>query len=509
MKTISTRSYWIESATKPRFPKLERSLKVDVIVVGAGITGVTAAYLLKRAGYTVALLERERVARIDTGHTTAHLTSVIDLRLHQLIRRFGGDHARAVWDAGAAAIDQIARLVSAENIACDFAWVPGYLHVPSPATADNPADEIEREFEAARRLGIEAEYMASVPTMRTPGICFPNQAIFHPLRYLTELARKIPGNGSHVFESSAVDEVKETPLKVRCGAHEVRGNYLVLATHTPLTGVTSLLSALLFQTKLSYYTSYALSARVSPGVVPEGSYWDTGLPYYYLRVERRRGFDRAIFGGEDHKTGQEPDTAERYARLERRFRRLFRDAKIDFRWSGQVIETPDGLPYIGETGPTQFVGSGYAGNGMTFGTLTAMMAVDAMAGRKNPWQKLFDPNRKKISGAWDYLKENKDYPYYMLRDWLAPADDASLKSLKRNEGKILSLGGKKVAAHCDGKGNITLCSPVCTHLQCIVGWNQAEQTWDCPCHGSRFKPDGAVISGPAEKPLERIPVPTR
>jgi Rieske Fe-S protein len=174
-----------------------------------------------------------------------------------------------------------------------------------------------------------------------------------------------------------------------------------------------------------------------------------------------------------------------------------------------VIDTNDGLPFIGELAENQFGATGFAGNGMTFGTLGAMMAVDAVMKRKNPWSELFDPGRKKLRGGmWTYLKENKDYPYYLLRDRLAGAEGKSLRAVKKGQGKIIQLDGKKVAAYRDEQGGVSLCSPVCTHMKCIVGWNEAEQTWDCPCHGSRFKPNGEVISGPAEEPLEQLPVPT-
>jgi Rieske Fe-S protein len=182
-------------------------------------------------------------------------------------------------------------------------------------------------------------------------------------------------------------------------------------------------------------------------------------------------------------------------------------ASVEHRWSGQVIETNDGLPFIGETAERQFVATGFGGNGMTFGTLAAMMAVDACLGRKNPWAELFSPHRKKLRGTWHYFKENKDYPYYLVRNWVAGSEGKDLRTLKRSSGKILNLGGKKVAAYRDEKGIVTLCSPVCTHLKCIVGWNEVEQTWDCPCHGSRFKPTGEVLSGPAEQPLNRIAMP--
>lgn len=504
MHELDVTPYWIDSAPMPRFPAVTEPLQVDVIVVGGGITGITAAYLLKKAGHTVALLERDRCARVDTGHTTAHLTCVTDARLTELASDFNEEVARAVWDAGAAATDQIVNLISAEDIGCDFKWVPGFLHEPADAPEGAAVAGLKKEAELANKLGISAEYLEAIPVFQRAGVRFPHQAIFHPRKYLAGLLRTIAGGGSHVFEHSAVEEVIDHPLAVRVGGVMIRGQYLVLATHNPLQGNKGTLAAALFQNKLALYQSYAVGAAIPHDIFPTASFWDTGDPYNYLRVERRRDHDYAIFGGEDHKTGQAEDTREVYRRIEKRLLALVPEAKIDHRWSGQVIETPDGLPYIGETAERQFAATGFAGNGLTFGTLGAMMAVDAVAGRKNPWRELFDPNRKTISATWQLLKENKDYPYYLVRNFLAKAEGHSLGAVKRGQGKILELDGHRVAAYRDADGKVSLCSPVCTHLQCIVGWNNAEQTWDCPCHGSRFKPTGEVISGPAEAPLARL-----
>jgi glycine/D-amino acid oxidase-like deaminating enzyme/nitrite reductase/ring-hydroxylating ferredoxin subunit len=496
---------WFDSASLARFPKASRDTTVDVVVVGGGITGLTAAYLLKKAGMKVVVIERERCGYVDTGSTTAHLTCVTDLRLQQLNSRFGAQAAKAVWDAGSAAIDQIVSIVRAEEIKCDFAWLPGYLHAPPGNTGTREASHLRREAKVAASLGINAQFEESVPYFELPGVRFPNQAIFHPLKYLSGLARAIPGGGSHIFEHSNADEIKERPLCVKTGGYRIRADYLVLATHTPLMGKTGLAPALFLQTKLSLYTSYAIAARVPAGVIPRACFWDTGDPYGYLRVERRPGYDYAIYGGMDHKTGQTSDTETRYSTLSKTFLKACPSAAIDHRWSGQVITTNDGLPLIGETAPRQFAATGYAGNGMTFGTLGAMMATDAALRHRNPWSELFDIHRTKVlGGTWNYLKENKDYPYYMVRDWLSPSEGKSLQILRKGQGKILSLKGKKVAASMSDDGKVSLCSPICTHLQCIVAWNTAERTWDCPCHGSRFKPNGQVISGPAEEPLAKI-----
>ena len=497
---MDTTTHWTKTARLPQHAPLAGDVRVDVAVIGAGITGITAAYLAKQAGLKVALLERGRCAQIDTGHTTAHLTAVTDLRLHQIQRRFGSDAARAVWDGGTAAMARIEALARAESIDCEFRRCPGYLHA---ATPHENVGELQREADTARALGIDASFLAATPFFKVPGVRFPRQAIFHPLRYLAGLLRAIPGRGSHVYEDTAAGEFDDHSVQTPGG--RVHFQYLIIATHNPLMGESSLLGAALFQTKLSLYTSYALGARLPAGLIPEGSYWDTHDPYHYLRVQKGGGHDYAIHGGEDHKTGQIADTVAAYERLEAHLRTFAPTAEIDARWSGQVIETNDGLPFIGLTSARQFIATGFSGNGLTFGTLGAMMALDAITGTENRWEKLFDPGRTTIfGGTLSYLRENKDFPVCLVRDRFQRPDAGSLRELAPGEGKTLEMHGKKVAAYRDAKGRVTLCSAICTHLQCVVAWNPAEKTWDCPCHGSRFQPDGQVISGPAEEPLPRL-----
>jgi glycine/D-amino acid oxidase-like deaminating enzyme/nitrite reductase/ring-hydroxylating ferredoxin subunit len=506
MLQLDTTSYWMASTPLPAYPSLDRDIDVDVAIIGGGITGITAAYLLKRAGKTVALIDRRSFASVDTGHTTAHLTYVTDMRLVDLEKNFGRDHAAAVWDAGRAALWQIEKIIGDEQIDCEFDWVTGYLHLPVDAAARSDADarSLQNEAELASALGFDARFVDRVPLTDRPGVEFEGQALFHPRKYLRGLVERIPGDGSHVCANTASNEILDHPLAVVTEkGHRIRCGYVVLATHNPLIGKSGMLSASILQTKLALYTSYAVAGEIPRGVAPIGSFWDTADPYLYLRIDHQNGHDFAILGGEDHKTGQAADPTQCYARLERRLKALIPTIELSHRWSGQVIETNDGLPFIGETSERQFVATGYSGNGMTFGTLAAIMACDTVSGRANPWKELFDPGRTKIRGGlWDYLRENKDYPYYLVRDRFAGAEGRTLRSLRRGEGKILQLEGKRVAAYRNEAGAVTLLSPVCTHLGCLVGWNTAERTWDCPCHGSRFEPTGQVLAGPAESPLK-------
>ncbi|HXG88178.1 MAG TPA: FAD-dependent oxidoreductase [Vicinamibacterales bacterium] len=504
MAQLDTTPYWIRTSSPETFQSIDRNVTVDVAIVGGGIVGITTAYLLKAAGLTVALLERHECASIDSGHTTAHLTMVTDLLLSDIVDHFDRQTATAVWDAGRVAIDQIEANIQAENIDCQFERVPGFLHTALMGEGESK-DSLRQQAELATELGFPAAYQDVIHPFGFAGTRFDNQALFHPRRYLAGLLATIAGDGSHVFEYSNADEVTDDPLTVKSGEYTVSCGYVVLATHNPIVGKANVASATLLQTKLALYTSYALGGRLPAGQIPHGLYWDTADPYHYLRVHPESGYDYLIFGGEDHKTGQASDTRNCYAALEETLRRVLPTIELTDRWSGQVIETNDGLPFIGETAEKQFAATGFAGNGMTFGTLSAIMARDAVMQRSNAWKDIFDPGRTKIRGAaWDYVRENKDFPYYLIRDRLATKHATSLRGLRPGQGKVVDINGQRTAAFRDEQGAVTLCSAVCTHMGCDVHWNQAETTWDCPCHGSRFKTDGTVISGPAETPLEAI-----
>jgi glycine/D-amino acid oxidase-like deaminating enzyme/nitrite reductase/ring-hydroxylating ferredoxin subunit len=510
MASIDTNSYWMDNTPAPKFSALKEDIAVDVLIVGAGITGITAAYLLKRAGCSVALVDRGRCLGGETSYTTAHLTCVTDTPLKDLVKNFGKDHAQAAWDAQLAAIDTIDRIVWREHIKCQFEWVPAYQFHPASDTNEDEeiaaATDLREEAELASELGFDAEFVKSVPTFHGPGIRFENQAKFHPRKYLLALLRLLCGKGSYVFENTAVEEIDGSPITATTtDGHRIHCAHVLVATHVPLQGKSGLVSATLLQSKLAPYTSYAVGGWLKRGTVPEALFWDTREVYDYMRVDRRHDHDYVIFGGEDHKTGQAEHTTQCFARLEQRVKQLLPGISVTHRWSGQVIETNDGLPYIGETAERQYVATGFSGNGMTFGTLSALMFADHVTGHQNPWAELFDPDRTKIRGGlWNYIKENKDYPYYLVRDRFAGKGGHSLRAIPRGTGEITEVDGQPAAVYRGLDSQLHVRSAVCTHMGCYVNWNDAERTWDCPCHGSRFKVSGEVIAGPAETPLTPI-----
>jgi glycine/D-amino acid oxidase-like deaminating enzyme/nitrite reductase/ring-hydroxylating ferredoxin subunit len=502
---MKTQSEW-RLTDLPHFERVENNGECDVAVIGGGVMGLTTAYLLKRAGRRVCVLERDELGAGDTGNTSAHLTYVTDLSLPELVKTFGKEEARLVWQGGEVAIGLIESIVEREGIECDFKRVPGFYHAPLSQSDDERA-ELQEIAALAADLGFLADYLPTAPSLGRPAVKCADQARIHPLKYLGGLARAIEGDGSRVFTQTEVTEVTTDPLRVKAGQFELRCNYVVIGTHVPLMGKAGVVSSSILQSKLSPYTSYVLTAELPTGTHEEGLFWDTADPYEYLRVDREAERDLVVFGGQDHKTGQVEDTEEQFRKLENALQRRLPGATVLHRWSGQVVETNDGLPYIGEVANQQFSATGFSGNGLTLGTLAALMACDAALWRKNPWQDLLSVNRTKVRGGlWDYLKENADYPYQLLKGWLTGRNARSLSQVGPGEGKVLLLHGHNVACSRDQDAKAVCVSAVCPHLGCLVGWNKAEKTWDCPCHGSRFRADGSVLAGPAESPLEVVDV---
>jgi glycine/D-amino acid oxidase-like deaminating enzyme/nitrite reductase/ring-hydroxylating ferredoxin subunit len=494
--------------TDSDFAPLQEDLEVDVAIVGGGITGIVTAYLLKQAGMTVAVLERGEIAGGETGHTTAHLTMVTDSRLHELVKVHGRDGARLAWKGGQQAIEMLEQIVRREGLDCQWQRVPGYLHAAIESDAN--LRELREEAALAEELGFETNFVEHIPVMGRPGVRYSGQARFHPAQFVRQLARRVRGNGSHVFGATGVEKVETDPLIVRASRYQVRCDRLVMATHAPLPGTESMLTGIWLQSRLAPYSTYAVAATVA-GAPHPALYWDTAQPYFYVRIDAGSP-TRVIVGGADHKTGQEDQTEQRFNEVENHLHRIFTGVEITHRWSGQVLETDDGLPFIGAITDCQFVATGFAGNGMTLGPLSGAIIRDALCHEPNPYMELFSPHRRPgVRGAWEYLRENASYPYYMLRDRLRSAPSESFASVAPGEGRVIEQAGQRLAVYRDEDGDVHAVSAICTHMGCVVHWNKAERTWDCPCHGSRFHTDGEVMCGPAIRPLERHsePAPTK
>lgn len=486
-----TDSLWLATDVADISTPIVGDITVDVAIVGAGITGITAAALLEREGKSVALVDKAHVGSGETGHTTAHLTEALDGRYTDLISKFGEEGARLAAESTRTAIDHIASVVRQHRISCGFRRVPGYFYSESP----EERERLDEEGQAARRAGLRAELTSEVPLpFRVPwAVRFPDQAEFHPQQYLRALAGTL--RNSRVFEGTQVIDVEDgEPCYLRTNTGTVTARDVIVAANVPIN------NRVFLHTKIAAYRSYVVAAPISEALA--GLFWDTDDPYHYTRSQEAEGRTFLIVGGEDHKVGLERDTEEAYQRLEEFVRTRFPVRSLAYRWSGQIIEPVDGLPFIGLNSLSHhvYVATGYSGNGITFGTLAGMILADVIAGRENTYADLYDATRVKLlASAKEYISENVDFPKHLVADRLTNlnVETTALAEVARNEGKIVALDGEKYAVYRDSHGKVCALSPVCPHLGCDVRWNTAEKSWDCPCHGSRFSAEGKVVNGPA------------
>jgi glycine/D-amino acid oxidase-like deaminating enzyme/nitrite reductase/ring-hydroxylating ferredoxin subunit len=502
-------SLWIDTADTLAAQPLSQDISVDVCVVGAGISGLTTAYLLAREGRGVAIVDAGRVGNGQTSVTTAHLSCVIDDTFKEMLRLHGPDGARLAFESHARAIDRIEAICTEERIDCRFARVDGYLFL---GRGHKPA-QLDEEAEAARAAGATVNRLpdAGVIGFKTgPCLRFHGQGQFHPLKYLNGLAGAFQRRGGQIFtETKAIEAIGGNDGAVKtAGGHTVHAGSIVVATNSPFNDLVTI------HTKQAPYHTYAIGARVPPESVTPALYWDTEDPYHYVRLqrvtERELGgdsdspLDILIVGGEDHKAGQAQDAEARFGRLEAWMRERFPSAgAVEFRWSGQVMETVDGLAFIGRNpldAGNVYVVTGDSGMGMTHGTIGGMLVSDLILRRANPWTALYDPARVRTGAALEWVKENLNVAL-QYTGWLTKGDVESIDQITPNNGAVIVEAGRKIAVYRDERGTVHRRSAVCPHLACIVAWNPAASTWDCPCHGSRFDRFGAVINGPSPSDL--------
>jgi glycine/D-amino acid oxidase-like deaminating enzyme/nitrite reductase/ring-hydroxylating ferredoxin subunit len=494
---------WWVGAKLPEYPRLEEDRRADVAVVGAGISGLTTAYLLAREGKSVAVVDDGGLAGGMTGATTAHLATALDRRYGEIERLRGEAAARLAAESHSAAIDRIERIAEEEKIACELERTDGFLFV-SPGA--DPA-ELDRELSAARRAGLPVEKLprAPLPSFDTgPCLRFPRQGRFQPLQYLAGLAKAIERRGGRIFTKTHADEIRGgSRARVRAGRREIACDAVVVATNVPVNDLVAI------HTKQAPYMTYVIGARVPAGAVPPALYWDTEDPFHYVRTQRMPDGigDCLIVGGEDHKTGQAHDAQLRHGRLEAWARVRFPEMEeVAFTWAGQVMETLDGLAFIGRNPMDEdnvFVVTGDSGNGLTHGTIAGILLTDLILGRPNPWAELYDPARKPIRAAAGVLRETANV-VAQYADWVTGGDAESAADIPPDSGAVIRRGLTKIAVYKGPRGAVYEMSAVCPHLSCVVQWNPAEKTWDCPCHGSRFDKFGDVVNGPANVGLKPI-----
>lgn len=502
-----TTSVWVATAGTPEEKPLNQNKTADVVVIGAGIAGLTTAYLLGQEGRSVIVLDDGPIGGGMTSRTTAHLTNALDDRFYELERLFGEDGSRLAAQSHTAAIDQVEAIVKKERIDCEFERVDGYLFLPT----NGRVKVLDDELPAAHRAGLtEVRRLERAPLEfwdTGPCLHFPRQAQFHPLMYLTGLVRAIERAGGKIYTGTHAEKVEggDDARVTTASGYEIKWRDIVVATNTPVNDLVAI------HTKQAPYTTYVIGARIPKGSVPSILLWDAPPdlwdPYHYLRVTENDDYDVLVVGGEDHKTGQKHDCAQRWGKLEQWTRNRFPMVEeIEFRWSGQVMEPFDSLAFIGRNpldSDNVFIATGDSGMGMTHGTIAGMLLTDLIMDRQNPWADLYDPARKTLSAAKDYAAENVNV-MAQYTDLITPGEVDSEDEIPSGDGAILRKGLTKIAVYRDEEGTVHRMSAICVHLGCVVAWNQCEKTWDCPCHGSRYDRFGSVFNGPANSDLPPV-----
>ena len=506
----SNLSYWIESILPLRFNPLNDDIRTDVVIVGGGIAGLSVAYCLVKAGKKVVVVEDGFLGSGETGRTTAHLVNALDDRYAEIERILGEEKCRLAAESHTKAIDFIEQVVKQEEIDCDFTRLDGYLFL-------HPTDEIktiEEEFVATNKYGIATEKLEGVPGIAANvGVClrFPNQAQFHPMKYLRGLANYIVRNGGSIYTETHVEGITRNGIRSRKFA--VQAEHVVVATNTPVNNFVTM------HTKQHPYRTYVIGGLIPKDTLRAALWWDTGNmrsewvtdPYHYVRVQSYDDrHDLLIAGGEDHKTGQASkenlEEEGRFAKLEQWTRKHFPSMReIVYHWSGQVMEPVDMMAFIGKNPGDKniYIATGDSGNGMTHGTIAGMLIRDLILGKPNPWVKLYDPSRITLKAAGDFLKEVANMSAQYL-DYFDAGDVESIRDLTAGQGAIVSMKGKKVAVYKDETQMLHTFSAICPHMGCVLQWNGSEHSFDCPCHGSRFTCHGAVVNGPAKSDMSRV-----
>lgn len=496
--------YWHSFDTLPKFPSLTENITTEIGIVGGGIVGIISAYLLAKAGKKVVLLEADRLISGTTGHTTAKITAQHSLIYNDLINTIGEKKARQYYEANLDGLQFIKETASALDVQCDFEEKDAFVY----AETEKGKKKLEKEAQAYHTLGIHgglAKEQTDLPFDIKEALVMYQQAQFHPVKFLTGLVDAFIRMGGKIYEQTRVSEVlkERPPLIVTEHQHLVLCQKVIIASHYPVNDKEDL-----YFTRLSINRSYAIAIQ-SEKAIPEGMYINAEKPTHSLRsIPTDSGETLLLIGGEGHPTGKSKGkTIFHYRDLEQFGEQHFSAKETRFFWSTQDLQSLDQVPYIGQMTKNNadiFVATGFNKWGMAAGATAGMLLSDLLLGYDNPYETLFDPNRPKLTlkDAQTFLKKNTA----VGKDFIAgkvSRPSTSLDELHQNEGGLVMVDGHKIGAYRDDQGQLHQIKPVCTHLGCSLSWNDAERSWDCACHGSRFSYTGEVLDGPAVHPLKK------
>jgi glycine/D-amino acid oxidase-like deaminating enzyme/nitrite reductase/ring-hydroxylating ferredoxin subunit len=505
-----TNSLWMRVAVAPRAKPLAANATCDTVIVGAGIAGLSVAYELASRGQQIIVLDRGPIAGGVTSRTTAHLAPVCDDGLAALVKLRGLRLARLFQESQEAAVDRIEALTRTLGIDCNFRRLDAHVFPTLEMEPAKARKQIDGEYKAGRKLGVKVEYGKGVPLKgfeHALTLRYRQQATFHPLKYLRAIAAAVGENRGRLYAHSPVTKIEKLKDGVRvttAAGRTVKATQAVFATNSPVN------DRLALHSKMAPYRTYAMAFTIARGTLPDALYWDLGDPYHYVRLNPGPGAtDYLIVGGADHKSGEVDDGDVRFEAVEAWIRQLIPSlGKEVHRWSGQVLDTIDHCGFIGRNPGSRnvYISTGDSGQGITHGVLAGLLLKDLILTGTNKWAEVYEPSRKPISGIVNFARENST-AVANFAEYLAPGEIDSAQDLKPGEGGVLRDGVHRLAACRDRSGKLHVHSAACTHLGCIVHWNSTEQCWDCPCHGSHFAPDGAVLNGPALTPLKRVRAP--
>jgi glycine/D-amino acid oxidase-like deaminating enzyme/nitrite reductase/ring-hydroxylating ferredoxin subunit len=472
----------------------------DTLVVGGGITGVTAALLLQNGGRQTIIAEAHGPGFGTTGGTSAHINTFADTTYPEAESAFGEEGAHLFANAIAEGFRLIKTNIDTYHIDCDYEDKAGFLY----AENEDEVKQLDEIYKGALKAGVAVSYTKEVPTPVPfkKALVWDGQAQFHPLKYLQGLQKAYLEAGGVILGNTRITGVETTDgiHAAKSSTGTIRAKALIYATHMPP-------NINLFNFECAPYRSYVMAVKLKSGTYPDALIYDSQEPYHYMRSHTIDGQQLLIVGGLDHKTGHE-DPEKAFADLEKYIREYYHVSSVKYRWSSQYYVPVDGLPYIGRmplVADGIYCATGYNGNGMMLGSVAGKILSDLVRKRPSPYEKLFDPCRiKPIDGFSEFVKENTDVAYHFVADRINVHETDSLKRLRPNTGKVVEVNGEKIAAYRDEAGVIHALSPVCTHAACIVNWNGEEKSWDCPCHGARYDIHGNVLTGPATKNLPKI-----